>query len=267
MQTTRPATFSAEPLEKAPSPCEQFKANFDVVLADTPELIDEALALRYRIYCIERGYEDPNRNPGRRERDEYDARSVHALIRHRAGGSAGVVRLVLADAADLERSFPMEAHCAEQFFAGVPELIQKLRRSQIAEISRFAVMRDFRRRSTEDRFIHGLSPDVSYTDPTAGPATARRAMPQVTIGLFAAIVQLSVRENITHWFAVMEPTLLRLLERFGVRFTEIGPAVQYHGRRVPSLARAFDVVENIRKERPDVWEIITDSGRIVPSAN
>lgn len=266
MQTTRPVMLGAQPLA-ASSASEQFKENFDVVLADTPELVDEALALRYQIYCLERGYEDPNCNPGQRERDEYDTRSVHAVVRHRAGGYAGVVRLVLADAAAPERPFPIEAHCAEQFFAGVPEQIRELPRAQIAEISRFAVMKDFRRRSTEHRFVHGLSPHVAYTDADEDAARTRRAMPQVTVGLFAAIARLSVRENITHWFAVMEPTLLRLVGRFGIRFTEIGPAVQYHGRRVPSLANAFDVVDKIRVSRPDIWDIVTEGGRVVPPAS
>src|SRR5690606_16878819 len=119
---------------------------------------------------------------------------------------------------DPQRLFPMEEHCAEQFYAGVSERISQLPRLQIAEISRFAVNKNFRRRATEGQFVHGLSPDVSYTDSSEDAAAARRAMPQVTVGLFAAIVQLSVRENITDWFAVMEPTLLRLLGRFGIRF-------------------------------------------------
>ena len=62
----------------------------------------------------------------------------------------------------------------------------------------------------------------------------------------------------------MEPTLLRLLQRFGIYFPAIGPIVNHHGLRRPTLAVAAAVVNGILNKRPDVWEIVTDRGRFVP---
>jgi N-acyl amino acid synthase of PEP-CTERM/exosortase system len=85
------------------------------------------------------------------------------------------------------------------------------------------------------------------------------------MGLFKAIVKMSARHGITHWYAVMEPTLLRLLARFGIEFDLIGPLVQYHGWRQPCFAAADQVLAGIHRRRPEVWEFITDAGKLWPA--
>jgi N-acyl amino acid synthase of PEP-CTERM/exosortase system len=63
----------------------------------------------------------------------------------------------------------------------------------------------------------------------------------------------------------MEPAQLRLLKRFGVEFDHVGPTIDYHGRRRPAFTEAASLVEGIRKKRPDVWSLITESGRYLPA--
>ena len=53
------------------------------------------------------------------------------------------------------------------------------------------------------------------------------------LGLIKSCVEMSVREGMTHWAAVMEPALLRLLTRLGIHFNPLGSLVEYHGRRQP----------------------------------
>ena len=88
-------------------------------------------------------------------------------------------------------------------------------------------------------------------------------MPNFTLGLMNGIVRMSAENGISEWFAVMEPTLLRLLARFGIYFSPIGPVVDYHGMRQPCHADINNLLERVRKERPEVWEIITDNGRLL----
>jgi N-acyl-L-homoserine lactone synthetase len=40
------------------------------------------------------------------------------------------------------------------------------------------------------------------------------------------MVRISVEQKLTHWCAVMEPTLLRMLDAMGIHFTRIGGLVQ-----------------------------------------
>jgi N-acyl amino acid synthase of PEP-CTERM/exosortase system len=63
----------------------------------------------------------------------------------------------------------------------------------------------------------------------------------------------------------MEPALLRLLSRFGIYFSPIGPMVNYHGMRQPCHTNVERLLERVHKERIDVWEIITDNGRLMDS--
>jgi N-acyl amino acid synthase of PEP-CTERM/exosortase system len=75
---------------------------------------------------------------------------------------------------------------------------------------------------------------------------------------------MSVREGITHWAAMMEPALLRLLTRLGIHFNPLGPLVDHHGRRQPCWVDLDVMLRRAVDERPDVWNVITDGGRLWP---
>jgi len=62
----------------------------------------------------------------------------------------------------------------------------------------------------------------------------------------------------------MEPSLLRLLTRFGIHFSPIGPAVDYHGIRQPCFASADEVLRRMHDESSAVWELITECGSLWP---
>jgi N-acyl amino acid synthase of PEP-CTERM/exosortase system len=62
--------------------------------------------------------------------------------------------------------------------------------------------------------------------------------------------------------AVMEPSLLRLLSHFGIRFTPIGALLDYHGLRQPCYLRVADFLQQLHRHNHAVWEIVTDGGRL-----
>ena len=84
------------------------------------------------------------------------------------------------------------------------------------------------------------------------------------LGLIRSCVEMSVREGITHWAAMMEPALLRLLTRLGIHFNPLGPLVDHHGRRQPCWVDLDVMLRRVFAERPDVWDVITDGGRLWP---
>ncbi|MAN58909.1 MAG: GNAT family N-acetyltransferase [Flavobacteriaceae bacterium] len=239
-----------------------FNSVFNVELATSPEVINEVFELRYKVYCIDRPFEDPDCFADKREHDAYDPRSAHALIRHQmTGDSVATVRLVMTGDNPEQADFPMEGPCIHRMGQQARDAFAGARREQIAEISRMAVSREFRRRLNEGESASGTSDFVCYSDSENG----KRAMPYISLGLFAAILQMSVRHGITHWMAVMEPAQLRLLKRFGVEFDHVGPVLEYHGLRRPAFTEAASLIEGIRKRRPDVWSLITDAGRYLPA--
>src|SRR5579864_9641579 len=107
---------------------------FDILRADTPELLDEAYRLRYQVYCIEHPFENPAEHRNGREMDIDDDRSVHALLRHRRSGAfAGTVRVILPTPGEPQRLLPMQRVLASQQSG----LIDCFPRATTAEVSRF----------------------------------------------------------------------------------------------------------------------------------
>lgn len=238
-----------------------FTSFFEIEVATTEELTNKVFELRYQVYCIDRAFENPGQFPDKREHDAYDPRSAHALIRHRrTGDSIAVVRLVLAGDNPEQSDFPMRGQCIHRMSQQAQDTIAATPRQHMAEISRMAVSREFRRRLNEYESPTGVTDQSSYADAEGG----RRAMPYISLGLFAAILRMSVKHDITHWMAVMEPAQLRLLKRLGVEFDHVGPLMEFHGLRRPAFTEAVSLIDGILQRRPDVWELITESGRYLP---
>lgn len=242
---------------------ELFYQYFDVLLADEPGILDEALKLRYQVYCIENKLESAAEFKDGKESDCFDRRSAHSVVRHNATGlTAATVRLVLSDPQSPEAPFPIEMNCAASLKPN-PLQAQGIPRSCIAEISRFAVSREFKRRLGEQGTVHGIVPEEDSC--TNSGIKNRRVLPHLVLGLFTAIVKMSAKNNVTYWYAVMDRSLLRLLSRFGIEFITIGGLVDYHGMRQPCYGNVDTVLEGIWKKHPDIWQLITASGTVWPA--
>ena len=227
---------------------------FAIVPADTQERLDDAYRLRYQVYCVENPFEDPAENPDGLETDVYDPHSVHSLLVYKPTGLvSGAVRLILPDPADLTDCFPIQHVCSPELLRSV----EGLDLSRAAEISRFAVSKTFRRRVGEERYA-----DVNWNDGKKGEFDDMRQLPYITLGLFRACLAMSNAHDISHVFAVMEPALIRLIRRFGLRFEPIGPLVDYHGKRQPCVANMENLVEMAAQHRTDCWLVGTDHGRL-----
>ena len=247
------ATPAAEPA-KEPL-LETFNRYFLVQSADTPELVARAQEIRYQVYCVEhQGFEDAARHPDGREKDEFDERSIHSLLVHRPSAAAmGTVRLVLADRHAPENSFAIQRafEPCELTRGGFFPV------ATTAEVSRFSISKAFRRRRGD-----GIYPGEN-ADLAAGDAFAqRRNGPLMSLGLIQGLVRMTARHGITHWCAMMEPKLLRMLSTLGIYFEPIGEPVEYHGLRQPCYCIVDTMLTRVRLERPDYWDVLTEEGRI-----
>lgn len=239
-----------------------FDEYFEVISANTQELREQVFRLRYQVYCEEIKLPDfePWKFAQDLEIDEFDDRSVHYLMRHRPSGKiAGTVRLVLADSRDPNQPFPIE-HFASHYFD--PALIDptKLPRRHTAEISRLILAKDFRSRKQEFYSPYGADTNIhEFSD------KKRRRFPHPVLGLLVSIVRMSAEQSITHWYAGMEPMLNRLLGRFGLNLRPIGPVIEYHGTRQPYLGLVSCVLDRVYEQHREVWELLTDYGRVWPA--
>ena len=231
---------------------DDFHTRFEVITNGMETLQAQASQLRYQVYCVERGYHNEVITDACCEIDEFDDFAMHAVVRdRRCGTSKATVRLVTAGA-DRNGRFPIE-HAYPNLLAehGIVEDI--LPRAQTAEISRFAVSKTLRQRQAPTERVADGRLDTRLCE-LPGGALHRR--PMETFGLLLALIRLSAANDITHCLAVMEPSLLRMLSRFGVHFHPIGPVLNYHGRRQPCYMRGTDLLEGMRQVQPELWRLL-----------
>jgi len=227
---------------------------FELRRADSPERLRQAHEIRYRVYCLETRFEDATAFPDGLEKDAYDSHAAHGLLIHRATDKAvGTVRLVLPLPEAPEKSFAVQAvsdHPALRNSDAFP-----LRST--GEVSRFCISRQFRRRATDTLY------DQMENEPTGPSETGeRRSGPLMRLGLIQILIRMSMEHGITHWCALMEPTLLRMLDAMAIRFKPIGPLIEHHGWRQPCSCNIAEALRAVKRERPSFWEALTDGGRI-----
>jgi N-acyl amino acid synthase of PEP-CTERM/exosortase system len=223
----------------------QYNALFETVYADTPDLIEKAQRIRFQSYCLDNRFENPADHPGGLERDRLDPRSSHVLLRHRRSGRfIGAVRLIrpepLAEGADLlmVRASAAQVRAGASRFRSFPFPIE-----MAGEVSRFSILREARADLAEE--LGAMAPSVR-----------RQVELHLPMGLIRGIVRKAAEDGLTHWCALMEPALLRLLTRFGIHFQSHGDLVECHGLRQPCWLDIDDMLARVRAERPDVAQII-----------
>lgn len=178
-------------------------------------LFHEVLALRYKVYCEERGFENPEDHPDGLERDEYDSQSVHfAALLKNTRKVVGTVRLILRS----ESSFPIE-----RAFTFTKDL-SHMHLHQLGEVSRLALSKSYCQELQQARL---------RSDSEAG---------EVVNGLLRCMAEESLERGISHLYAVMARGLPILLARRKVFFSQIGPEREYHGLRAPYLGVVRDIV-------------------------
>jgi N-acyl amino acid synthase of PEP-CTERM/exosortase system len=221
-----------------------YDRHFDVIRAATPRLVQEAYKLRYQVYCVEKSFEDPEQHIGACETDEDDDRSVHTLLLHRRTAEiAGTTRVILPDDWGL-RPLPM----ATMLEGGDLSLFKRLPLAHTAELSRFAVSKRFRQRRGEERYANVGFGDAGFVE------TEKRLMPFISLGLIRGMFSICVEYGITHLSAVMEPPLIRILNRLGLEFNPIGGTVMHHGLRQPCFAVLADLIKHSREHDTIVWQ-------------
>ncbi|MEO8301475.1 MAG: PEP-CTERM/exosortase system-associated acyltransferase [Rhizomicrobium sp.] len=210
--------------------------------AGSSALVRTAQAIRYQVYCLERKFENEAEHQGGLECDGFDGAAVHSLLFHRPTGEAiGTARLIPLNASDALQ--PIRQLLRENGLRARDHVPL----STTAEISRFAISNQRRRGGGDDA---RLAPEC------------RGSLP--CLGLIQELLRQSMARGLTHWAAVMEPKLLRMLAAMGIHFTPVGPLVDHHGLRQPSYCNLSEMLERLKVERPEHWMVVTEAGALLP---
>ncbi|MDP9096962.1 MAG: GNAT family N-acetyltransferase [Pseudomonadota bacterium] len=180
-----------------------------------------AQALRHQVFCRERNLFTAN-STHPIDQDEFDDLSKHVLVR-RADTTEVIATSRVVPAGRSGGALPMLRYCCPSLFDGHPM-------ATTGEISRFAISKEAR----------GMQ--------SSGP--------MIRLGLLRGILSASRSIGLTHWCALMEPSLMRLMGVTGVRFEPIGPMVEAYGRRQPCIARIDRTISEGRNSHPHFYQAV-----------
>lgn len=239
-----------------------FDKYFEIFLADNEAGRNIHYRLRYQVYCIETGYENPFAYPDRHEKDVYDARSAHFIVRSRTTGDwIAAMRLVVAPPDELphRKVATIDNQSLNNFMMKATGEISGL----CTEISRLCVVSQYRRRAHEKHIPYQVPWDPAQ-DPSSlhmSSPTDRRRAPWLKLGLIRAARDFSEEHDIRYWFFLIADPLARILESLGVGLQLIGPPINYRGLRRPYLRDLMWGYGDIPIKSQELFEMLNESNR------
>ncbi|MBI2379141.1 MAG: PEP-CTERM/exosortase system-associated acyltransferase [Gammaproteobacteria bacterium] len=184
---------------------------YEVLLADEPESLAAHFRLRYQVYCLDKGYENPADFPDGMECDEHDAHAVHFVAYDRSSGQAmGAVRLILPE----HPSFP-----CEQVGGFDAAALSGIARERCLELSRLCLPKT---RKSGPRLV---------TEQGESSAASMLQSCEIAMTLYQAAYEFSLSQGITHWLGFTSPAMRRLLSSQKVRLEAIGAPLEHRGER------------------------------------
>jgi len=205
-----------------------FDDRYEVILADNETARRIHHQVRYKVYCLEEGFEEQSDFEDNEERDEWDDHSVHFTVRTKDTREwIAAMRMVVSGPEGL----PVEQMCS------IDPVIKPTGES-IAEISRLCIL-DKHRQGKQSR---GQSPQDATTYPhlvkaTQQPATnERHHKSEIILGLLRAAVDYSYENGISNWFFLTTPALARLINRMCIQLVKVGTSCEHRGVRYPFIA-------------------------------
>lgn len=247
---------------------------FLVSEVNSEEELRKIYRLRYKVFCLEWGFEKFENYPDEMVTDIYDTNSVHFAVKDSERQKIiGAIMLIL----NSNEGFPTEKYCELDIDN------KDIPRDGLAEISRLVIHRDFRRRA-EDKYIYGPDEDRriigSFSDTLNNRAqkpyfrraedrgrspnrrapefpTDQRRRHEVLVSLYKELYRESKLRNITHWYAVMTKGVVNLLDRLGLKFIEIGDPVDFNGIRTPYLGVIEKIEQELESSNPALFQEFT----------
>lgn len=205
--------------------------------------INEIFRLRYKVYCLECGYEDACDYMNHLERDEYDRVAIHfCACECKSEKIIGTARIILPSPAGLPvfNHFPVDR-----------ELLLSIPPDGVAEISRLAISKEYRRRMV-DEAIYASDKIINLISEREKRNWRKRYENELVTGLYHSIYAESIELGLTHLYAIMSDGLYALLSRWGLVWKPIGPTVDYHGLRRPYVASIADNMHWFEREQKRV---------------
>jgi len=196
-----------------------FDDDFRVCFADTPFGVALHQRIRYQVFCLDKGFEDPAAFSTARETDAWDDQSAHFIVQNKKTQQwVAATRLVLPKRG---RPLPVDTlgafdrHCLSDPHA------------RVSEISRFCIIRN---RMGKEPAVEG-QPDPNSLQAWGIGSIGKAQQFEVTIGMIRTLVIFILKRELTYCVFLVTDAFARLLRTLGLNLRQVGPATEHRGMR------------------------------------
>ena len=216
------------------------KEHFEVVLADDEHSRRIHYRLRYQVFCLETGYEDPARFPDGEEKDEWDQSAAHFLVRERDTQNwVAAMRLVSPQNATL----PIAARTSIA-------VEQRAHSSEALEISRLCMVGHYRRRLQGQAMPMQRDDNITNLHDAGRMSTRaethrRLRTAEILRSLLDAGVAYSRERGTRHWYIFTTRALAKVLGYvLPLHLRQVGESVWHRGERFPFLVNIEHLLDS-----------------------
>lgn len=217
------------------------KEHFEVVLADDECSRRIHYQLRYQVFCLDTGYEDPSAFPDSEEKDEWDQSAVHFLVRERETRQwVAAMRLVFPQ----DEALPIKTRAHISPEAAVTS-------GKILEISRLCMLDHYRRRpqgqvmSRNQNKVTSLFPRSEQLQ-AKGELHKRLHTAEILRSLMDAAVAYSRDCGARHWYIFTTRALAKVLGYvLPLELRQVGEPVWHRGERYPFLVSIEHLLDRV----------------------
>lgn len=224
-----------------------FDETFRVCFADTPFGVALHQRIRYQVFCLDKGFEDPGAFSAAQETDAWDDQSAHFIVQNKHTRQwVAATRLVLPKSG---RPLPVESLKAfERHLLDEPDLV-------VGEISRFCIISNRSQIEVDSQ----LGPEPNSLAAWGIGSIGKKQQFEVTLGMIRAAGIYALKRDINYCIMLITDAFARMLRTLGVTLRQVGPAKDHRGMRTPYLVDMRESVMSMAKKSSAVRDFFRRS--------
>jgi N-acyl amino acid synthase of PEP-CTERM/exosortase system len=214
-----------------------FDDNFRVCFADTPFGVALHQRIRYQVFCLDKGFENPDDFSTARETDAWDDRSAHFIVQNRKTLQwVAATRIVMPK--------PGKDLPVDQLGAFDRHRLGDLDQP-VGEISRFCIINN---RSREVELPEGVVPGPNSLAAWGIGSIGKSQQFEVTLGMIRTIIIFALKRDIDYCVMLVTDAFARLLRKLGVSLHQAGPVTEHRGLRTTYLVNMRESALSMSKK-------------------
>ena len=224
-----------------------FDETFRVCFADTPFGVVLHQRIRYQVFCLDKGFEDPEAFSAAQETDAWDEQAAHFIVQDKNTRQwVAATRLVLPKTG---RPLPVDSlNAFDRRMLEDPS-------TRIGEISRFCIIGNRSNIEVNSQ----LEPDPNSLAAWGIGAIGKKQQFEVTLGMIRAAGIYALKRNIDFCIMLITDAFARMLRKLGVTLVQAGPAVDHRGMRTAYLVDMRKSVMSMAKKSSAVRDLFRRS--------